>query len=484
VPEYLKLSLVGQALLGGATEPWRRFGASSDKGEGYQPLRPVRAVHEPGRNLAGPVPAAQGRPRGARIGGRALEGHPVRIRELSVQLDLPVVQPVFPVHDLKPSPENARGHQTARGPARHLQLPPRQHINTMVLTCITERRTLMFMFERFTNRARHSVVLAQEEARRLNHNYIGTEHLLLGLLGEPDGLAARALRDFGVSADGARRTVTAVIGTGSAEPSGHIPFTPRAKKTLELALREALQLRHNYIGTEHILLGLIREGDGVAAQVLKEHADLLAIRMAVLDLLPTATIEATLGRHWLRRRAVTDPGEAAAAAGQAVLNATPAADTTLSEAARLAGSQPVGSHHLLLAALADPDTAAARALAALGVDLDQAKQALRGADVTGTSDEPPEEAGRRQMAIKVTGEQLTIEATDPVIIEAGRAALQALGDQADPPGTIRGGLPACATLSTVWQALHDSLEAIQRRAALHAQPEKPGKRGKPAAEAG
>jgi ATP-dependent Clp protease ATP-binding subunit ClpA len=355
----------------------------------------------------------------------------------------------------------------------------------MVLTCITQWRTLMRMFERFTNRARHSVVLAQEEARRLNHNYIGTEHLLLGLLGEPDGLAARALRGFGVSADGARRAVTAVIGTGTAEPSGHIPFTPRAKKTLELALREALQLHHNYIGTEHILLGLIREGDGVAAQVLKEHADLLAIRMAVLDLLPTASIEATRGLHWLRRRAVADPGEAAAPAEQAVLNATPAADTTLSEAARLAGSQPVGSHHLLLAALTDPDTAAARALAALGVDLGQARQALRGADVTGTSDEPPEEAGRRQMAIKVTDEQLTIEATDPVIIEAGRAALRALGDQADPPGTIRGGLPACATLSTVWQALHDSLEAIQRRAALHARPpETPDKPGKPATEAG
>jgi ATP-dependent Clp protease ATP-binding subunit ClpA len=326
------------------------------------------------------------------------------------------------------------------------------------------------MFERFTNRARHVVVLAQEEARRLHHNYIGTEHLLLGLLGEPDGLASRALQGFGLSADGARDSVTAIVGTGTAEPSGHIPFTPRAKKTLELALREALQLHHNYIGTEHILLGLIREGDGVAAQVLKQHAELLAIRMAVLDLLPAASIQVTRGRHWLRRRAVADPGDDAPAAEHAVLNATPAADTTLSEAARLAGSQPVGSHHLLLAALADPDTAAARALAALGVDLDQARQALRGADVTGTSDEPPEEAGRRQMAIHVTGQQLTIEAADPMIIEAGRAALHALGDQADPPGTIRGDLPACASLSTLWQTLHDSLEAIQRRAALPVRP--------------
>ena len=200
-----------------------------------------------------------------------------------------------------------------------------------------------------------------------------------------------------------------------------------------------------------------------------------------------------VGRRWLRRRGTTGPTEPGAPAEQAVLNATPATDTTLSEAARLAGAQPVGSHHLLLAVLADPDTAAARALAALGVDLDQAKEALRGADITGTSDEPPEEAGRRQMVIHVTGERLTIEATDPVITEAGRAALHALGDQASPPGTIRGDLPASASLSTVWQALHDSLQAIQRQAAPPADapggpsapdgPGSPGGPGEPGTEA-
>ena len=333
------------------------------------------------------------------------------------------------------------------------------------------------MFERFTNRARHAVVLAQEEARRMQHNYIGTEHVLLGLLGEPEGLACRALAGLGMSLEAARNEVTAIVGTGSVAPSGHIPFTPRAKKTLELALREALQLGHNYIGTEHILLGLIREGEGVAAQVLKQHADLTAIREAVLDLLPAASAEAAHARRWLRRPSAVGPGEAGAQAGQTVLNTSPAVDTTLSEAARLAGSRPIGSHHLLLAALADPDTAAARALAALGVDLDQAKQTLRSADITGTSDEPPEEAGRRQMVIHVTGERLTIEATDPVLTEAGRAALQALGDQASAPGTIRGDLPACASLSTAWQALHDSLHSIQRRAALPA--DAPGTSGKP-----
>ena len=263
----------------------------------------------------------------------------------------------------------------------------------MVLTYLSGLPTLILMFERFTNRARHVVVLAQEEARRLQHNYIGTEHVLLGLLGEPDGPAYRALEGVGMSLEAARDQVTAIVGTGASSVSGHIPFTPRAKKTLELSLREALQLHHNYIGTEHILLGLIREGEGVAAQVLKQHADLTAIRAAVLDVLPAASAEAARARRWLRRPAAAVPGEAGGAGEQTVLNATPAGDTILGEAARLAGSQPVGSHHLLLAALGDPDTAAARALAALGVDLDQAKATLRSADITGTSDEPPEEAG-------------------------------------------------------------------------------------------
>ncbi|MBV9446455.1 MAG: hypothetical protein JO345_11255 [Streptosporangiaceae bacterium] len=351
------------------------------------------------------------------------------------------------------------------------------------------------MFERFTNRARHVVVLSQEEARRLKHNYIGTEHILLGLLGETDGLAARVLQTFGISLEGTRRDVTEVVGVGKSEPSGHIPFTPRAKKTLELALREALEMHHNYIGTEHILLGILREGDGVGADVMKRHADLTAIRVAVVDMLPGMTVETGRGRRWLRRRVEAvqaqlggeSGGESSGAAEQTVLSATPAADTTLSEAARLAGAQPVGSHHLLLAALADPDTAAARALAALGIDLDQAKEALRGVDVTGTSDEQPEEAGRRQMIIRVTGEGLTIEARDAEVIKAGRAALDALGDQADPPGTIRGDLPASASLSVVWQALHDSLGAIQRRAKLAAEPpggpDKPGDPGAPGSEA-
>ena len=336
------------------------------------------------------------------------------------------------------------------------------------------------MFERFTNRARHVVVLAQEEARRLHHNYIGTEHVLLGLLGEPEGVAARVLEGFGMSLDGTREEVEAIIGIGKGQQTGHIPFTPRAKKTLEYALREALQLHHNYIGTEHILLGVIREGDGVGAKILKQHsADLAPIRTAILDLLlPGVPAAGARGRRWLRRFAGADPGETSEPGEQSELRTTPAADISLSEAARLAGSQPVGSHHLLLAALGDPDTAAARALAALGVDLDQAREALRTADVAGTSDEQPEEAGRRQMLIRVTADQVTIEATDPVIVGLGRAALEALGDKASPPGTIRGDLPESAGLANVWQALHDSLGVIGRRGTLPAEssgdPDQPG----------
>jgi ATP-dependent Clp protease ATP-binding subunit ClpC len=139
------------------------------------------------------------------------------------------------------------------------------------------------MFERFTDRARRVVVLAQEEARLLNHNYIGTEHILLGLLREGEGSAAQALLSLHISLDDCRARIQQIIGRGTDAPSGHIPFTPRAKKVLELSLREALQLGHNYIGTEHLLIGLLREEEGVAAQVLvKLGLDLATVREQVL----------------------------------------------------------------------------------------------------------------------------------------------------------------------------------------------------------
>ncbi len=149
------------------------------------------------------------------------------------------------------------------------------------------------MFERFTDRARRVVVLAQEEARMLNHNHIGTEHLLLGLINEGEGVAAQVLTGMGIGLVTVRQETEQIIGKGEDAPTSRIPFTARAKKVMELSLREALQLGHNYIGTEHILLGLIREGDGVAAQVLRKlGADLNGVRQAVMQLLagrgPTA----------------------------------------------------------------------------------------------------------------------------------------------------------------------------------------------------
>ena len=142
------------------------------------------------------------------------------------------------------------------------------------------------MFERFTDRARRVVVFAEEEARILHHGEIGTEHLLLGLIREREGVAASALESLGISLEAVRSQVEEIIGQGRSSPSGHLPFTPRAKNVLELSLREALQLGHNYIGTEHILLGLIREGEGVAAQVLVNlGADLPRVRRQVVQLL-------------------------------------------------------------------------------------------------------------------------------------------------------------------------------------------------------
>ena|SRR5580692_3433601 len=340
------------------------------------------------------------------------------------------------------------------------------------------------MFERFTAHARRAVVTAQEEARELNHNYIGTEHLLLALLRRPDippseesAIAPAILEEFGMSRDGVREEVIDKVGIGKGKAkSGHIPFTPRAKKVLELALREALQLHHNYIGTEHILLGLIREDEGVAVQIMRKHADLLALRAAVLDRVPAGdgdqgTLAAATGTLLRRAKArlggPRDGGD---------VGATPATDATLTEAARLAGGAPVGSHHLLLAALADPNSAAARTLAGLGVDLDQARESLRTADVTGTTDEPPEEAGRRQMSLQVADETLTVVIVDPVLVAAGKAALAAVNASAQPgqddesggaeagdsatTSVIRGDHPAAASLAAVWRELRDSLAKI------------------------
>src|SRR5690606_33785263 len=182
------------------------------------------------------------------------------------------------------------GGRWSHAPGEHGQVRarPAVSIDERCPAGITRPRCLegALMFERFTDRARRVIVLAQEEARMLNHNYIGTEHIPLGLIHEGEGVAAKALEALAISLNGDRQQDTEIIGDDQEYPGGHIPFPPRAKKVLELSLREALQLGHNYIGTEHILLGLIREGEGVAAQVLnKLGADLNRVRQQVIQLL-------------------------------------------------------------------------------------------------------------------------------------------------------------------------------------------------------
>jgi ATP-dependent Clp protease ATP-binding subunit ClpC len=228
------------------------------------------------------------------------------------------------------------------------------------------------MFERFSDRARRVVVLSQEEAGLLDHNYIGTEHILLGLVHEDEGVASRALRSLGISLEAVRRQVEEIIGRGGSSPSGHIPFTPRAKKVLELSLREALQLGHNYIGTEHILLGLVREGEGVGCQALvKLDASLPTVKARVLQLVADGTVEGGAGR---------------------IPSLSPELVAVLDEARRTAaakGEAQVMPIHLFLAAVESPDGAAGRMLQVVGVDPEQ----LRRQVLDESDDAPDDESG-------------------------------------------------------------------------------------------
>src|SRR5262245_29016075 len=204
------------------------------------------------------------------------------------------------------------------------------------------------MFERFTAKARNVIVEAQEAARSMQHTYIGTEHLLVGLLEVSDGLGARALHQFGLTGEMVRADIDRLIGRGEGAPTGHIPFVPRAKKVLELSLREALQLNHNYIGTEHILLAIIREGEGLAAKIMFEHIkEPRAVRGTVLAMLAVSP-------------------EAAAAEPSVVRQSTEAATDAVSTAQALAGGAPMGSHHLLEALIRAEGSMAAKVLASLG----------------------------------------------------------------------------------------------------------------------
>jgi ATP-dependent Clp protease ATP-binding subunit ClpA len=288
------------------------------------------------------------------------------------------------------------------------------------------------MFERFSGQARHVVVSAQEEARDLDHNYIGTEHLLLGLL-TSDSLANSSLNALGYTHDNVQVKVEEIIGRGKASPGGHIPFTPRAKKVLELSLREALQLKHNYIGTEHILLGLIREGEGVAAQILADKHPLDRIRSEVLTRIESPAARETHG------------------AGR-----TPAAHDVLALAAQLAGDTPVGSHHILEAILQQPDSAAAKALTGAGIDLDQLAAKLDEVSTEDTADDTPEQAAARQLELSIADDAVTVVLRDPASLELGKQIVELNGG----PLEARG--PQLDLLSRLWAAVNDWLGATAR----------------------
>ena len=225
------------------------------------------------------------------------------------------------------------------------------------------------MFERFTDRARRVLVLAQDEAKALEHNFLGTEHLLLGLLTEGEGVAAKALTELGVGADALRERILEVVPKGApGTASGAPPFTPRSKHVLELALREALELNHNYIGTEHLLLGLLRESEGVAGQVLiAAGIEAIAVRSKVLTLLAGYQPQATLGRT------------------------TPAGGQVAIRAKALAKTEPVGTQHFVLAILEDRLSLGARVLDSLGVTTEAVAARITELGAAGSSDAMPEQ---------------------------------------------------------------------------------------------
>ena len=289
------------------------------------------------------------------------------------------------------------------------------------------------MFERFSGQARHVVVSAQEEARELDHNYIGTEHLLLGLLVASDSSASASLSALGYTLDGARASVEAMVGRGKASPRGHIPFTPRAKKVLELSLREALQLKHNHIGTEHILLGLVREGEGRAAQILATKHPLDRVRAEVL-----ARIES-------------------AGAGEAHAGSrTPAAHEVLALAAELAGDTPVGSHHILEAILQQPDSAAAKVLTDAGIDVDQLAAKLDELSTEDTADDTPEQAAARQLELSIADDGVTVVLRDPGSLELGKQIVELNGGQLASQGA------QLDILSRLWTSVNSWLIATAR----------------------
>ncbi|MFJ1969208.1 Clp protease N-terminal domain-containing protein [Streptomyces sp. NPDC087903] len=290
-------------------------------------------------------------------------------------------------------------------------------------------------FERFTVEARKVVVTAQEEARLLRHSHIGTEHILLGLLDVPDSMAAKVLRQLGYDKETAQVDIAGVVKPGAEELSGHIPFAPRAKKTLELALREAQQLHHNHIGTEHILLALVREGEGVGAKVLAERINPISnIRAAVL-----AAVEGA-------QDVPAGPWPAG----------TPATEDTVSTASALAGGAPVGSHHLLEAMLRAENSMAARVLRELGVDPGAVAAKIDELDPETTTDANPEEAAARTMEIRLVDDEVHLILRDPTTVTIAKKVTELSG------GPIQGVGPVAGMFVPLWRSTNQLLLQFQR----------------------
>ena len=309
------------------------------------------------------------------------------------------------------------------------------------------------MFERFTDRARRVVVLAQEEARLLDHGWIGTEHILLGLIHEGEGVAAQVLQTMGISLEAVRDRIREAVGRGQGAPSGHIPFTPRAKKVLELGLREALALKHNYIGTEHILLGLLREGEGLAAQVLVNMgADLPTARQEVIRMIGPLSPKAGM-------RAYPDVARGIA---------TPAANMVAAQARRLAQGARVGSQHYLLGLLGAEQSLAAKVLTSLGVTREEVERKLEELDAAGTTDESPDDAGARRMSLRIEADRLVLEVDDPEKAAAFRQAVAAGGVEVR---TIKGTDPEAKMLfPDLYGAFERTVDQLARRLALTTKP--------------
>ena len=291
-------------------------------------------------------------------------------------------------------------------------------------------------FERFSVKARKVVVTAQEEARLLKHGYIGTEHILLGLLDVSDSTAAKVLERLGYDKETARADIAAVAEPGTEELSGHIPFAPSAKKTLDLALREAHQLRHTSIGTEHILLALVAaEGEGGGAKMLAQRINPISkVRAAVL-----ASLEGS-----------RDVAPSSWPTG------TLATEDTVAVAGALAGGAPVGSHHLLEAMLRAENSMAARVLRELGVDPDMVAAKIDELDPETTTDANPEEAAARRMEIRLADGEVHLILRDPATVTLAKKVTELSG------GPVQGVGPVAGMFVPLWRSTNQLLLEIQR----------------------